>query len=29
MYWGDHVFAKVKAINIVGESPFSEVGNGA
>lgn len=29
MYWGDHVFAKVKAINVVGESEFSAVGNGA
>lgn len=29
MYWGDSVYAKVKAINIVGESAFSEVGNGA
>ena len=27
--WGDHVFAKVKAINVVGESAFSELGNGA
>jgi hypothetical protein len=29
LYWGDHVFAKVKAINVVGESAFSDLGNGA
>jgi hypothetical protein len=29
MYWGDSVYAKVKAINIVGESEFSATGNGA
>jgi hypothetical protein len=29
MIVGDHIFAKVSAINFYGESPFSEVGNGA
>lgn len=29
MYWGDSVYARVKAINIVGESQFSDIGNGA
>jgi hypothetical protein len=29
MIVGDHIFAKVSAINYYGESPFSEVGNGA
>lgn len=27
--WGATIWAKVKAINIVGESEFSEEGNGA
>lgn len=27
--WGDSIHAKVKATNIVGESEYSEVGNGA
>jgi hypothetical protein len=27
MYWGDSVYAKVKAINIVGESEFAATGN--
>jgi hypothetical protein len=29
LYVGDHIFAKVSAINYYGESDFSEVGNGA
>jgi hypothetical protein len=27
--WGSHVYAKVSAINIIGSSAFSAVGNGA
>jgi hypothetical protein len=27
--WGSHIYAKVKAINIVGESAYSVLGNGA
>jgi hypothetical protein len=26
--WGSHIFAKVKALNVVGSSDYSQVGNG-